>query len=265
MAAERAPATTLRERIRCSELEFARRYIPDAARVLELGGASGLQALVLHQWGNDVASVDISLPARPPYYPVQLYDGRHLPFPSASFDVVFSSNVLEHVDDLGSFLAEAVRVMRPSGIMVHIVPGATWRFWTNITHYFWFLLSVINRGRKPGDVDSAGNGTSQATAIDFAARRSRSARALRLLKNALIPQPHGVYPSALSELYYYSAFRWRRLFQQQGLEVTACDKAGVFYSGYKILPWLDVPARRVLARVLGSSCHIFVLRTSTRT
>lgn len=42
-------------------------------------------------------------------------DGNRLPLPDAVADVVFSSNVLEHVPDPGRFLDEMVRVTRPHG------------------------------------------------------------------------------------------------------------------------------------------------------
>jgi SAM-dependent methyltransferase len=44
-------------------------------------------------------------------------DGNRLPLPDAVADVMFSSNVLEHVPDPGRFLDEMVRVTRPDGVI----------------------------------------------------------------------------------------------------------------------------------------------------
>jgi SAM-dependent methyltransferase len=44
-------------------------------------------------------------------------DGNRLPMADGTFDVAFSSNVLEHVPDPGRFLDEMVRVTRPGGII----------------------------------------------------------------------------------------------------------------------------------------------------
>ncbi len=54
-----------------------------------------------------------------------------LPFPQASFDVVFNSGVMEHFEppDLERGLAEMVRVLRPGGRLVVIVPSARGRFY----------------------------------------------------------------------------------------------------------------------------------------
>lgn len=41
----------------------------------------------------------------------RVYDGRHILYSGASFDVVFSSNLLERIDDPGHLLAEKRRVL----------------------------------------------------------------------------------------------------------------------------------------------------------
>jgi SAM-dependent methyltransferase len=46
-----------------------------------------------------------------------------LPFPDASFDVVYSGNVLEHTENPRTVLEEAVRVLRPGGILHVEVPN----------------------------------------------------------------------------------------------------------------------------------------------
>lgn len=54
--------------------------------------------------------------------------GEDIPFDNNRFDVVYSSNVLEHVRDPGRVLGEALRVVRPGGHMVAVIPnyGSWW-------------------------------------------------------------------------------------------------------------------------------------------
>lgn len=240
--------TTLRERIRTAELEAVRQYFPPSAKVLEIGGARGHQAKMLAAWGLDVTSIDITPESDDAVFPVHHYDGRHIPFPDRSFDVVFSSNVLEHVHDLPGLLNDAVRVLKPGGIMVHILPSATWRLWTSVAHYAWVLQSVVFRRKNPETPNprihtpySAYNLLRFGWAIGF-------------------PHAHGIYANALVELYFFSQYRWKTFFDRSGLQVTAAKPVGVFYTGYKLFHRLDVPRRRKLAAMLGSSCNLFVLR-----
>lgn len=237
------------EPIRRVELEAAWRSVSGPSQVLELGGASGYQASLLQQWGHEVTSVDVEVPDEALHFPVRRYDGRKLPFPDAAFDVVFSSNVLEHVEDVPGLLAESARVLRPGGVMIHVLPGTSFRFWTSVAHYPWVVLMVFSRRRRRSEVAT------------FRSGRAVAGRSLaHLAWRAAIPQAHGVYPNALSELYTYSAPRWRRLFERCGMRVETVEPAGVFYSGYNVLGKLGIRARTRLAALLGSACNIFILR-----
>jgi SAM-dependent methyltransferase len=50
-------------------------------------------------------------------------DARHLPFDDASFDVVITSEVLEHIQDDVAAIAEMVRVLKPGGRFAATVPA----------------------------------------------------------------------------------------------------------------------------------------------
>ena len=51
-----------------------------------------------------------------------VYDGGEVPFPNQYFDIIFSSSVLEHVEDLDSSLEELHRVLKIGGYSIHSVP-----------------------------------------------------------------------------------------------------------------------------------------------
>lgn len=241
--------TTLRERIRSAELERVRRHVPPLAKVLEIGGARGFQAKILAEWGMDVISVDTAPEStEDACYPVQHYDGRRILFPDRSFDVVFSSNVLEHVDDVRALLEEAARVLKPDGIMVHVLPSATWRWWTSMVHYVWIILAVIVRVKNPE------------TPTPKPHRPYTVRNLLRFAWEIAFPHAHGVYANAFVELYCYSRRRWKKFFKSSGLTVIEVEPAGIFYTAYKLMPWIDVPRRKRLATLLGSSCNLYVLR-----
>lgn len=57
---------------------------------------------------------------------IALYDGTHLPFPAASFDVIESIDVVEHAADARTYLAELRRVLAPGGIILLATPNRLW-------------------------------------------------------------------------------------------------------------------------------------------
>jgi SAM-dependent methyltransferase len=94
------------------------------ATVLDLGCGTGRHTLWLAAAGARVTAVDFSDgmlaearrkagAAAVEFLAHDLHDP--LPFPTASFDIVVSGLVLEHLRELGGFFAEAHRVLRPGG------------------------------------------------------------------------------------------------------------------------------------------------------
>ncbi len=72
--------------------------------------------------------------------------GESIPFPDASFDIVFSANVLEHTDNPVRVLEEAVRVLRPGGVLQFVYPNYTSYF---DGHYGVFHPPILWRGFFP--------------------------------------------------------------------------------------------------------------------
>ena len=93
----------------------ARRILPWVTaqdRVLDIGaGDCNLDLELQRAAGCTVVPVDVADGNRTDL-PLQLYDGRTLPFPDASFDVGMMLFVLHHAEDPGALLRDAMRVCR---------------------------------------------------------------------------------------------------------------------------------------------------------
>lgn len=236
-------------RYREAEIEGIRHFFPAGSAVLELGGGSGFQASRISSWGCRVNSIDIAHPDLddPPHFPVLLYDGFRIPFKSKAFDIVFSSNVLEHVRHLRSLLTEIRRVLKPGGIVIHVLPTPCWRFWTSIT----FFIDAIRRAYRTHSHSGPSGLVSKMT-------KPHNLRTLGL--SLLLGAPHGEFPSAWSELFHFSRSRWSGVFRRSGFRVMMALPTGLCYTGNDAFPCIGLPARRSMARYLGSSTQVFVLR-----
>ena len=111
----------------------ATRAISPGTRVLEIGSGTGALVDALRRHGADVQGVELRqelIDAAVRHFgplPIQRVFGTALPFRDASFDVVASFDVFEHIRDSDAHLEEVRRVLKPGGAYVMQTPNK----WTN--------------------------------------------------------------------------------------------------------------------------------------
>lgn len=244
--------------IREYELSRVLPLIPSGSTILEVGAGAGWQAKVLAEKGFSVVAIDSrgSLYAQNRVWPIIEYDGINMPFLNNQFDVVFSSNVLEHIFHAQQFQAEIKRVLKPGGIAIHVLPTASWRFWTNVCHYPYLAKRLLELfffsscSENAINIDATG-----------AAEKAQKRNLLNKFRAVLLPSRHGEEGNCVSEIYLFSRFRWIKLFQSTGWVVEVYYPNRLFYTGYSILALnLSLRLRHLASYMLGSSCQIFRLR-----
>ena len=241
-------------------IELLRRNGRRSGDLLEIGAGTGWQARALSEAGFKVEAIDlpaesgISGHARNRHWPIRDYDGVHIPFPDDSFDIIYSSNVLEHVIELDALTEEMKRVLRPGGIALHLLPNPQWRLLSLATYY-------------PGQaVDFAALSAQANGDGPIAAGRRSSDRPNRdpLWKKAarrLLPPTHGAVGSAVGEIRRYSRTNWDRYFRQRGWEIVEYSNNGLIASGdYLLGSALGIDARRRLGGMIGGIAHVYLLR-----
>jgi ubiquinone/menaquinone biosynthesis C-methylase UbiE len=110
--------------------------LPASGRVLDLGCGDGLLTGVIRSsigatWelvGVDRDPAEVAQAETTGIYErIHVASADRIPEPDASFDLVFSNSVLEHVDDLPGVLAESARLLKPGGRFVATVPSERFR------------------------------------------------------------------------------------------------------------------------------------------
>jgi SAM-dependent methyltransferase len=237
--------------LRSEELRLVINEFGQSKRILDFGAGTGLQAKDLGDYGFDVLAIDLPKSdfSQNRVYKVLEYDGKNIPLIEGSIDVIFSSNVLEHVNNLTDILSEFRRVLCHDGYCILIMPSVSWRFWTFLsgipTALIAFFFLCINLFLPP---NNSNRGT---TAASF----------LKIACASLLPIGHGVSKEGISELWTFSTLAWRSLFQRNGFCVQSCYPIGLFHTGHMLLGRnLSLEKRKRYSTFLGSAANVYVVK-----
>lgn len=225
------------------------------AAVLEVGAGTGRQLAALSRTARLAVGIDVPASTYRPGQSGKLayYDGVNLPFADDSFDIIYSSNTMEHVLNERDLHREFKRVLRPTGVAVHIVPSSTWRLWTIIVYYIMLpriVVAFLRRRAEPPEH------------INDARATPQSGKGVgQLMLGLICPMRHGERGNRFTEWWHFRGASWRRRFEELGWKAESVEGVGLFYTGYLLgARLLSMARRQRLARLLGSSCLIFVLK-----
>lgn len=93
------------------------------SRILDFGCGSGACVMEYRKAGIDAYGCDIIIEEKDPHLRPVERGSNKIPFEDNSFDFVYSDQVMEHVQDHASVLAEISRVLKPGGVSLHIFPS----------------------------------------------------------------------------------------------------------------------------------------------
>jgi len=188
-------------------------------RVLELGCGIGYQSAMLAQVAGTVIATDLPDEDLQSHAPGMLQaqllhrqldvknvelvgcSAENLPFDDNSFDMVYSSHVLEHIPDQIKALNEIYRVLKPGGIHFCVVPTRAEKVYALANFYIYlFQRSVFHLFKK---ISGSGN-----KSIGEIEKDAASASSVSILKDFPFPPPHGHYKNYQEELKKWTPSQW---------------------------------------------------------
>jgi SAM-dependent methyltransferase len=121
-------------------LEMVRRFVDlEGAKILDVGCGIGTYVRRFRRFSDDVHGVEVEAErvaeASAELPNVVVGVGEALPYPDDQFDLVFSNEVIEHVDDDRATAAEMVRVTKPGGVIVAFAPNRLYPFETHGAYF----------------------------------------------------------------------------------------------------------------------------------
>lgn len=108
-------------------------------KVLDIGCGTGINSLIIRDLGHEVVGLELSKAALRAYLD-KGFEGlnadieTNLPFLDDVFDLIFASEVIEHIFNFELLLNEAFRVLKPGGILILSTPNSY--FWVYRILYF---------------------------------------------------------------------------------------------------------------------------------
>jgi len=230
--------------------ELVSERAPGNTRILEFGCGSGLGSAILTRFGSLTMS-DIYLDARltiPQGACFVLADIKDTPFDAGSFDMILSSQVLEHIDGLERAFEEMRRIACPDALYVFTVPTALWMMVGVFGQLCKKAANLGSRLRKMA-VWATRKGASGIGPEDNAAPSPRGLWS-RFLAG------HGAYPGFLSACRAFRIGSWRRLFDKN--EFTVLRERPLLFYGSSACPVF--PSSQALATYGLPASYVFVLR-----
>ncbi|UCE08472.1 MAG: class I SAM-dependent methyltransferase, partial [bacterium] len=159
-------------------------------RCLELGCGEGYQTKFLLKKCKKIISGDINIDrikVKLPNVKRIKLDAEKVDFPEKSFDLVFSSYMLEHIVNKRKCLAGCARLLKKDGMMVHIVPTRMAKLRQLLLYYPNAVKFILSRKKRV--VPKMGNNPKS--------QRKRS------LLDCIFPPIHGEYKSHIEEFKEY--------------------------------------------------------------
>jgi SAM-dependent methyltransferase len=249
------------QRMRTREIEIAFGRCPDKIFTagLELGAGDGFQSGLLERYVSRLTCTDYTLEsiARRDSDAVsyRVCDAEEVDavFGADRFDLVFSSNLMEHLPDPGRALRAIRTVMADDAVTIHVIPGPFWKVGNILLHVPNQVVERLQDLTAPA-APPAGEGQRHTNNPKTAPPRRR------FLSRLFLPAPHGVSANNREELAAFRRSRWEAEFRRAGLEPIAVLK-GPVASGYGFgLDWL-----RVSLEALGfASEHIYIAARAGR-
>ncbi len=234
---------------------------------LELGAGDGFQSELLVRYTKNLISIDINphklLLENSKFIKYKICDAEEIGsiFNKNQFDLIFSSNLLEHLPDPEKTLNSVYDLLKKGGITIHIIPN----FFFKLTHLLLLIPKLILEFLKSLQVEY---GFLNSMKFLIGAKREQILQEKKIYNDNLkiyrqikphvyrliIPEPHGVSSNNLNEFFAFSKKRWKKLFKKSKLELLIIMKGPVFSAygfGFKTL-------RKILSRLEFSSEYVYI-------
>lgn len=238
--------------IRLFELEYVLRKLKlgKEKKILDFGAGDGFLVDKFQEIGYyDTLGLEILDSNYKLSKKIITYDGKLSSFPiNEKFDVIFSSNVLEHVKNIDQYLIYFNERIVSNGVQIHIVPTHFWKFYNSLFYYYSVCKFIFSKKIFNRKSDSK------------AVYKSRINNNLK--QNPLFIGRHGSRGSTFEEFILFNPKEYRKILNDNNFDFFDF-KIPLVYSGHYFFgSFFSLKFREIISKYVGYSCHCFIIKKS---
>jgi ubiquinone/menaquinone biosynthesis C-methylase UbiE len=198
--------------------------------VLELGCGQGRQSKYLSKYAKTIFATDCNTELLPENCGESINflfaDAQDLSqFNDCQFDLIFSSNLIEHLPHVDKCLKECRRVMKDDAIMIHSVPNNNWKIFYIMLYYPAMARHLLNKIGRNIDKKNDSNTREKHRRLDDNLRQIGSNKFLQ----HIFPKPHGFSPTHLMEYLLWKESIWIKTFDEHNFKINRIVRLPFYY------------------------------------
>jgi ubiquinone/menaquinone biosynthesis C-methylase UbiE len=207
---------------------------------LELGAGNGFQSTLLVNFCDQLVATELNearlLKRKIPNVEYIICDAEKIDtyFEEKKFDLVFSSNMFEHLSDPENALFGIQKILKDDGMVILLMPSVFWKFCHLFLYYPVKIVNTIKRKlfKEKTYSKEVGTNSNDDTSDNLGNNlKEKPYQRSYFLDLILWPVPHGVSKSNLEEFSKFKKSNWINMFNRCGFKIIDI-KRGPITSGY---------------------------------
>ena len=230
---------------------------------LELGSGEGYQSTMLINYCNKLICTELNddrlMRRNIVVVEYKICDAEKIEiyFDTMKFDLIFSSNMFEHLPNPDLALLGIKKILSKSGIVILIMPSSFWAICHLVLYYPVTILNTIRRKifNRKDKIKMKLEKNNVKKSNNLKAERIKRTFFLNFIR---WPYPHGVSKSNFQEIINFNKQSWIKLFIKNGYRIIDIKK-GPITSGYG----LNFDSIRYFLQCIGlTSEHIYYIKVN---
>jgi len=211
-------------------------------KILEIGAGDGFQSRLLVNYADSIVCTELDenrlVTIAHPKIEYKICDAERIGsyFPANTFDLIFSSNLFEHLPHPQKALKGISKIMKENGVVILIMPTTFWSIVRFLLYYPVLIKTKIVKIVNDKIQKTVSSKPISAIKTKFARRGNNlklkdiksDNKLCRLIK---WPKPHGVSKSIFQEFKAFRRKSWTNLLIKEGYTLIKVQK-GPVSSGY---------------------------------